>query len=243
MKTRFALIFALLPGWAAAQQSPPQERTVVVNATAFVEREPERAVVLLAVESTGASARVAAQLNATKMEALVAALRRLGLSGRNVRTTSYELQPEYAQRTRDEEVRGVSGPPRIVGYRAANMVQVTVDTVARVGGVIDASIQAGANRVAGLNFELRDPAAARVEALRLAVAKARTEAAAIAEAAGQRLGPPLNISTSGYAQPQPMYRQRAEMDMAASAPAPTPIEAGTLSVGASVTITYRLEGS
>lgn len=233
------VLLVALPLQARAQQPDrPGERTVVVSATATVEREPERAVVLLAVESTGQTARAATQANATRMDAVIAALRRLGLSGRNVRTTSYQLHPEYARQDRGNE----AAPPRIIGYRASNMVQVTVDTIARVGGVIDAAIAAGANRVANLHFELRDPQAARTEALRLAVARARSEAEAMAQAGGGRLGPVLNMTTGSFAIPRYAADMAvAEMRMAQAAP--TPIEPGTLSVMANVTVTFRLEGS
>jgi uncharacterized protein YggE len=237
---RFLYALALAaPVTVSAQQTPtPPERTVTVNANAMVEREPERAVILLAVESPATTAQQAAAANATKMTALMAALRRVGISGPNVRTVSYELQPQYAnERPMPTEQR--QGPPRIVGYRAINMVQVTVDTVARAGGVIDSAIAAGANRVAGLSFELRDPQSARNEALRLAVARARGEAEALAEAAGQRLGVPLNISTGGYAVPRFARDMSVSMEMAQAAP--TPIEGGTLAVHANVTIVYKLE--
>ncbi len=228
----------VLPCAAVAQNVAPPERTVTVSATATVEREPERAVLLLAVESTGTTAQQAAQANATRMDALIAALRQLRISGPLIRTTAYELQPEYANERPQPAER--PGPPRIVGYRAVNMVQVIIDSVPRVGAVIDAAIRAGANRVADLRFELKDPQAARTEALRLAVARARSEAEATALAAGQRLGAPVTITTHG--QPQPMDRMAMARSFAGEA-VPTPIEAGTLTVAASVTITYRLVGN
>jgi uncharacterized protein len=232
---RILLALALaVPVAGSAQTTSPQppERTVTVSATAEVEREPER-------ESPAANAQQAASANATKMDALVAAMRRLGISGPKIRTVSYELQPQYASERPQPGER--QGPPRITGYRAINMVQVTVDTVARAGAVIDAAIAAGANRVAGLSFELRDPQAARNEALRLAVTRARSEAEVMADAAGQRLGVPLNITTGGYAVPK--YARAMDMMVEAQqAPAPpTPIEAGTLTIHANVTIVYRLE--
>lgn len=228
-----------LPQIAAAQQTErPPERTVNVQATATVEREPDRAVVLLAVESTAGTAREAAQANATRMDAVIAAIKRAGIPDNSIRTVSYDLQPQYARPDRDNP----NLEPRIVGYRASNMVQVTIDDVTRTGPVIDVAIQAGANRVAALNFELKDPESARREALRLAVARARADAEAIAEAAGQVLGPPLTINTSEW-QPVPKYAPRAMEMMRADAlqQAPTPVEAGTLSVSAMVMITYRLE--
>jgi uncharacterized protein len=116
--------------------------------------------------------------------------------------------PEYRRQIeqRDE-------PPQIAGYRAVNMVQVTVDTVSAMGRIIDTAIASGANRVANISFRLRDPHAAHLEALAIAMRNARREAEAVAEAAGERLGPALNISTGGYQPPMPpvpMYAGRAE---------------------------------
>jgi len=242
MKTRNALavLLLMLPVAVAAQERDREpDRTVTVSATATVEREPEKAMLLLAVESTGATARAASEANATRMAAVIAALRKAGIPDREIRTVSYELHPQYAPPP--DRPRPVETPqtPRIVGYRAMNMVQVGVDPVAKVGAIIDAAINAGANRVANLTYELRDPDAARRDALRLAIEKARGEAQVMAEAAGQRLGPPLNITTSSYAPPR--FAGRVMMDMAQeSLAAPTPIEPGMLSVSATVNITFRL---
>jgi uncharacterized protein YggE len=229
------LAIVLMPLGGAAQtqeQSPP---TIVVNASAEIEREPERAVLVLAVESEGATARAASQANANAMESVLRALRGQGLESRNIRTISYRLDPVYGRRARPDSA------PTIVGYRAVNMVQATVDSIGRLGGVIDAGIDAGANRVAGLQYELRNPDEARLEALEQAVAKARREAEVVARAAGQRLGDPININmSSDVPRPRPMYdmvaSQRVEMSQAN-----TPIEGGTLTVVASVNIVYRLE--
>jgi uncharacterized protein YggE len=237
MKWSIMAVALLAPGAAWAQQNVQQPvPSVTVSANATVEREPERAQLLLAVETTGPTAREASQANATRMDALIAALRGLGISGRNVRTTSYNLQPVYARNPREPEQE-----PRITGYRAMNMVQVTIDSVARVGAIIDGAVQAGGNRVAGLNFELKDPDSARVEALRQAVAKARAEAQAVAQAAGQRLGTPLNITTGGYA--IPFAADAVAMRAGAMQDVPTPIEPGTLKITAQVTITFRLESN
>jgi uncharacterized protein YggE len=225
----------LIPALAAAQQQPEPPRTITVSAIGTVEREPEQGVAVLAVESEAENARAAADANAQKMTRLLAALRRSGLTDRQIRTVSYELRPEYERQGRGEE------PPRIVSYRAINMVQVTVDTVARLGGIIDAAIAAGANRVASIRFQLRDPHAAHLEAVQNAVRNARREAEAVAQAAGQRLGPPLNINTGGFqppGPPMPVYRMEA-VDMAAQAA--TPVESGTLTVTAHVNVVYRIE--
>jgi uncharacterized protein len=231
MRTGLILAAALcLPVAAAAQEPPP--RTLNVSATATIEREPERATILLAVESQAGTAREASQRNAALMERVIAAIRQTGVPAEAIRTVSYELRPEYSRPERDAE-------PRIVAYRAINMVQVRADPVARVGQVIDGALAAGANRVAGLNFELRNPEAARVDALREAMGRARREAEAVAAAAGQQLGEPMTINVGGYYEPRPPMpspmAMRAEMAMA-----DTPIEGGQLTIGATVSVVYRL---
>ena len=235
IQLRVLLVLALLPATAAAQQTPvEQPRTLTVNGVGTVEREPERAVLLLAVESEAPAARDASQQNAEKMQAVIAAIRGAGIPARDVRTVSYQLTPVYSRPPSEQ-----GGTPRISAYRALNMVQVTVDSLPRVGPVIDAAIAAGANRVANLSVELRDNESARAEALERAVTAARQEAETVARATGQRLGEPLSISTSMV---YPMPRPMAAMEMAqARMAADTPIEAGTLVVQATVNIVYKLE--
>ena len=240
MKKVLALTaFLLFPHQADAQQQQQETpRTITVSATGMVEREPEQGLVLLAVESESQNAKAAADANATKMSQLVAALRRAGVADRNIRTLSYELRPEYSQQVTREQ----REPPRITGYRAINMVQITVDTVTRMGGIIDVAISSGANRVDNISFRLRDHQAAHLEAVSIAMRTARREAQAVAEAAGERLGPALSIHTGGYAPPPPpmpvMYRRDVAMEQAMAPP--TPVEGGTLSVMANVTVVFKL---
>ena len=239
---RYVLITAALAMIAApanAQQPAERpDRVINVNATGTVQREPDRAVITVAVESSAANAQTAATTNARKMDSVIAALRRVGILPPKVRTISYELHPEYAQPTRENP----NPTPRVIGYRAINMVVVEVDTISRVGAVIDATVASGANRIHNLSFEIKDSESARLEALRIAVQRARAEAEVLATAAGQRLGVPVSISSSSHYQPV-AYRMQAQMgDMAmAPPPPPTPIEGGTLTIVANVNIVFRME--
>jgi uncharacterized protein len=114
---------------------------------------------------------------------------------------------------------------------------VRLDDMALVGRVVDAAVQAGANRVTGIHFELSDPQAAYHEALRLAVARAGEEAGVVAAALGERLGPAMQVSTGGAQPPRPMM-EAARMDMAVAAG--PPVQPGEMEVHAMVSITYRL---
>jgi len=242
---RYLMTAALL--LAAAGQLGAQQTEVIrrdprilsVTGTGTVQRQPDRAVVLVAVESRATTAQAAATANATKMDAIYAALRRMNIVPPKVATISYELQPQYNQ---PDQRNGGEYVPRIIGYVAVNMVRVEVDSVPRTGSVLDAVIGAGANRIANLSFELKDMESARLEALRIAVQRARAEAEVVAEAAGQKLGSPQSISSSSQWQPQPMYRRDVmAVEVGMAAPPPTPVEAGNLTIQASVSINYLLE--
>lgn len=236
MMRLLTLILFLVPAAAVAQQPEADEpRTLTVVGTGTVEREPERAVVLLAVESEAPTAREASQANAELMEAVIAAIRDAGIPEGDVRTVSYQLNPVYRR-----PPSGQGGTPEIGAYRAVNMVEVTVDDLDRLGAVIDASIEAGANRVASMSFQLRDHDSARRAALEEAVGNARAEAEAVAGASDQRIGEPLSISTS-TSRPIPPPRPMAmDMMVQARAAADTPIETGSLTVTATVNIVYEL---
>lgn len=222
-----------LPGPAQAQEPAPEPtRQIHVNADASVRRAPDRAVVQLAVESVGESARAATDANAEAMAGVLAALRRLDIPSERIQTLRIELQPRYDRR------RDVASP-EIVGYQALNQVTVRVDDLERVGAVVDAAVTAGANRVTGITFELSEPEEAYHEALRMAIEKARREADVVAGALGETLGPPVEVSTGGFSVPRPLMRV-APMAMEMAESAQPPVEPGELEIQASVSITYTL---
>lgn len=234
-----ALVAAALlaPGLAAQQPVPPQEPFLMVTGIGEVRIATDRARLSFMVETQARTAQAAGTANATLMDRVVAALRTAGGTTVLVETGGYDLSPVYRQVPNDQ-----SGIPVIEAYRAVNHVRVRADDVARVGALIDQGVAAGANHIESLTFEAKNPDPARLEAYRVAVAKARAEAEAVATALGVTLGGPLEVQLSadyGSPYPQPMYR--VSMDMA-QASAPTPISPSEQVVRVNVSIRYRLVG-
>ncbi len=232
-----ALLAALLAGTRAAEaQDTRGPATIRVSATGEARTPPDRAWADFGVETEAATASQAADQNARKMEAVITALVRAGVARENVRTSDFNVFPVY------DQLRDGTGEPRIRGYRASNVVTAQTDEVRRVGPLVDAALAAGANRIQGVRFGMRDPDRARDVALRDALRRARAEAAVLAEGMGVRLGRVLDVSTS-TAPPAPfpvMYRMQAQMaDAAASA---TPIEPGQQTVNATVTVVFEIGG-
>ena len=227
----------LLVGFADAwpeEKEANGERTVQVTGVGVVERKPDQAGLLLAVETFEATAEQATRQNAAKMAQVFKKLKKMALPENGVRTVSYNLTPRYESTERRKE------EPKIIGFVAQNMVEVTVEPAERAGEVIDAATGAGANRIASLKYQLKAPEDARKDALRKAVANARAQAEALVDAAGQKLGPPLRISTSGDIHgPENVFDHRRALFSRAAAP--TPVEAGTVRITVRVDIAYRLE--
>ncbi len=227
---------ASLPATTAAQQPEPGvpsvTRSIQVNAQASVARVPDRATVELAVETTAKTAQEAAAQNARAMKAVLDAVRAVGVPERNIRTRRVELSPRYNNP-------GPDATRSIMGYQATNQVSVRLEELDRLGAVIDAAVAAGANRVTGVRFELAEPDDAYREALRAAITRATSEARTIADALGETLGPPLEVSTGGFSPPSmPMAMESARMRTAGDfAP---PVQPGEMEIQASVSIRFRL---
>jgi uncharacterized protein YggE len=221
---------------AQAQEAPAAvtaaARTPVLNLSAYGETRvaPDLATINLGVNTEAPTAAEALRQNAVRMTALIAALKRQGVAGKDIQTSGLSLNAQYVYEQNQ--------PPKLTGYQAANTVTVTVYDLPKLGGVIDATVAAGGNQISGIGFGLRDPQAAedaaRVEAVRCLQAKA----ALYARATGKRLGALRSLSENGgYAPepPRPMFRAAA-MDKVQ-----TPVAAGELSLRIEVQGVYELE--
>ena len=236
---------ALLLGLSAlahAQPVPPSQPVpglttppvVTAAGTGRVATDPDRAVVRLGMTAEAPEASAAqSQVNET-MQAILDAVKALGVPERSIRTEQLTLSPVY-------DMRPIQNPqprnePRIVGYSASNVVSVELDDISRIGDVIDAGIESGANQLQGVSFHTRDDAAARSEALGLAVRDARAQAEAMATALGMQIGGLREIVAADAVvqPPQPYAAARFALEAA------TPIQPGQVEISAGVTATFFL---
>ena len=234
-----AVLAALAAGPAGAALAQPADdaafRATTLNLSASGETRlaPDQATITLGVQTQGATAADAMRQNRERMNATVDAIRKQGVAAPDIRTSGLSLNAQYAYDN--------GQPPRLTGYQAVNEVSVTVRDLAKLGGVADAVVEAGANQVSGIAFGLSDPAAAEDQARRAAVKALAAKAALYAEATGYRVVRLVNLSEGGGYTPQPP-RPLAMMRMAAAAEAPTPVEPGEVQVRIEVTGMYELAG-
>jgi uncharacterized protein YggE len=205
-----------------AQSAPLPRPQIIVSANGEVRTTPDRANIQLGVETQAKTAAAASAENNRKQTAVLAAIKALGIPAASITTSSFSVTP--VQRWDDKEKKTV-----IDGYQVSNLVVVLVGKIEQTGGVIDAALANGANRVAGLTFELSDPSKAREEAITKAVAQARREAEVAAKAAGGVIGDLQELTINAYDPPRPVP-MFAMAKMASADGAPTPVSEGTLTV-------------
>jgi hypothetical protein len=167
--------------------------------------------------------------NTRAMNEVFATLRRFGIPEKNIQTSQFSVEPQYAT---DHNGNTTS---RVTEYSVSNTVNVTVN-IAKLGPALDALVSSGANSLGNITFTIHDPkpllAKARAEAIRDATERAQ----AYATAGGFALGPILAVNEGGTAMPQPVFAAR----MMTAAPAPPPVAAGESSVTAAVTVTFEI---
>ena len=220
---------------AAAQVSVPAavaSPSLLTSGQGEAKVTPDRASVLINVQTRGLTAAAAAADNAQRTKAVLDALARLGLPSDQLSTEGYSVYPEMAY---DRN----GGTPRVTGYVVTNTVKAETKQVSQAGAIVDAALGAGANLINGLSFYASSIEQPRRAAIALAVASARADAEAMAHAAGGALGGLIEMSTQGpIAPPRPMY-EMAAMRKGVAAAEQTPITPGQQTVNVYVTARWQ----
>jgi uncharacterized protein YggE len=222
---------AAAPNAACAQADTRFAATTLdLSAEGEVKMPPDMATLSLGVTTTAATAAQALSDNAAQMAKVMAALKAAGLAGADIQTSQISLAPQYVYEQNQ--------PPKLTGYQASNQVNITERDLSRLGRLVDAVTDAGANNVGDISFGLANPVSAQNEARVRAVKALEDKARLYADAAGYHVGRLVNLSEGGgYAPSPPRPMMRA---MAVQAAPVTPVETGELDIKIEVSGTFEL---
>lgn len=205
---------------------------ITVSGDSIVQAQPDTAILTISVVTQARRALEAQQANAAKTEAVIQALKAAAGTGAEIKTSGYSVQPQRMYRENQ--------PPTITGYEARNTITVTLGDLTKVGALIDASSQAGANDIAGIAFTLRQDRPARDRALVEATSEAMHKADMIARALGRKVTRIVEVQEEGFLRPpQPIYQTEAFMAKRDSVA--TPIEVGSLDITSRVMLIAEVE--
>ena len=209
----------------APNTSIPQ---IVASGRGEIKVSPDRASIQISVQTRAATAALAASQNATRLQAVLGALRSLGLTNDQLSTINYNVYPEQRYEQGKE--------PEIIAYNVTNTILADVRTLSQVGPVIDAALAHGANMITSLQFYASNIEAARRTAIAQAIEKARSDADAAARAAHGTLGTLLEITIGSYTPPPPVPMMAERM---AAQKADTPINPSDETVAVDVGTRWR----
>ena len=206
---------------------------IVTVGDATVKVRPDIAILGVGATAQADGAAQAQVLVAQRVERILAQAKALGFADKDIKTVGYNIAPQYAY---DQ-----GKAPRITGYQATQMLQLTLRAIDDAGKALDKLVQNDGATNASISFSLDDPKKAQAEARRLAIDDARSKADAMAQTAGVRVGRILAI-TDGSPQPIPMPYQRFDLAQPVAAPAPaTQIPAGDLQVVVHVQVQFEIQ--
>ncbi|MBP1929949.1 uncharacterized protein YggE [Methanolinea mesophila] len=227
------LLVVLAATGAVSAADTSIEHTITASGTGSVMGTPDRAQISLAVETENPDVRVAQAANAARMSTVMDALIAAGIPKDALKTTGYNIYPVY------DDSKLLYGQ-KITAYRVTNTLTVTLHDVSRTGEVIDIGIANGINQANSIRFFLSDEQnqVLRTEALKEATDRAAADARTVASALGVSISSVKSVDIGGGYSPV-IYQNYAVSEKSAGGSS-TPIEAGDVTVTATVTVTYLI---
>ncbi len=218
-------------GSAALPGGQPVTRSLSVSGAGQVSLKPDIAYIYIGVRTEDPSASDAVARNNTDSQRLIDALKGQGVAADDIRTTNFSIWTNTPY--------GMDGQPGAPVYVVENTVYVTVRDLTGLGKLLDAAVQAGANNINSIQFDVADKSQAMSQARKAAVEAAKKQAEELAAAAGVSLG---DIQTISYydSTPYPVY-DGVGRGGGAAAEMSVPINPGTMQLTVTVTISYEIK--
>jgi uncharacterized protein YggE len=165
------------------------------------------------------------------MRKLFETIKAFGVSNKNVRTSGFNVSPQY------ERGRAAGRARLIAGYSVRNSVTVKLRDLSRMGEFIAKVAAQGANQFHGLQF-IVEKTPERMDKLRKAAVRDATRKARIlAEAASLKLGRAIRIAEGSTLTPGPRVMSAGR----ATALSSTPVAPGEGTLRLSVTVVFEVE--
>ena len=213
---------------------------ITVTASSEVKVVPDKASMGVSITGQAATAEAVQSDNAKKTNELLRALAGLGIDKKNVQTTGTYLSPRYDYP--DDVNFDVNDSTNIVGYEMTTSFEISGIDIDKVGSVLQACVDAGANGANGIQYYSSTYDESYQKALTEAMDKARVKAETLAKAGGAGVGGILYVS-EGYQDTGYRYEsdEVAMAESANDASGSMKVMPGEIDINASVTVTYAIK--
>lgn len=233
----FILLFVILrfgPTFPFSVTTQERGDPFVVSESGSATGVPDQAVMSFGINEQASTVLDAQNKANQKSQTLVSALKNVGVQERDIKTTSYNVRPDYDYR---------SEPARITGYSVNIRYSVKVRELDKANDAINAGTQAGANSIGGVSLTLSDEKRDELlaEARKEAIQKAKSKAENLASLAGLNLGKLINVSEGSGIIPTPYRAQTFDSSGLEAAPvAEAEITPGESEVSTTVSLSWEI---
>lgn len=221
-----------VPAGAADVQITATGPVVELGVTETVQARPDQARIGAGVTTRAQTAVQAMRDNAARMDAVIRRIKALGIAERDIQTSGISLNADYRY---DEGSR----QQVFQGYQVTNRVSVLLRNVERVGPVLDALVEAGANDIGGPEFSLADDTGPRAQARAAALRRANTQALEYARAAGFS-GVRMLLVSENVARDEPRPFVGRDAIVVTGSRVKTPVEPGVVGTDVTVTVSFEM---
>ena len=220
-------VLILFPVLALAEESV---REVTVTGRAEVRVVPDEVVLSFAVETINEELNLSKQENDRIVTAALDAVREIGLDANQIKTDHIRIEPVYANSRLKREP---------LGFQVTNSIVVTFQDIGLVEEVLSSVLEAGVNRVSGMDFHSTDFRQHRDKAMMMALDAAKEKAQTMSRQLGSEIGKPISIKegTSGF---RPSPSNSIQNSSSIGDWMNGPLAPGLLSIPAVVTVTFEL---
>jgi hypothetical protein len=226
------LVLGLLAACAPASgvSGAKSTRSMNVSGSGQVSLVPDLASISIGVRTEADEVTDALSGNTDKANTISDILADYGVAKEDIKTSNFNVYPS-------DRYDPMTGEIISHYFVVENTVIVTVRDLSKLGEILSATVNAGANSIYGISFDIEDRETAISQARELAIQDAKAQAQSIATAAGVDLGDLLSINVYGVSSPVTYYDSKGGFYSTNS----VPVSAGKLTITIECSLTYELK--
>jgi uncharacterized protein YggE len=235
MKIKITILFLaitiLITGCASPAGTTNETPSLIyVNGSGTANAVPDIVDIQLGVEIVNPDPVEAVSENTTRMNAVMDALDKTGVSQKDIQTVYYNM---WVEEVYDQNGQ-ITGEKR---YHVTNQINVRLDDLTKIGNLLEEATSAGATNIIGITFGISDTSELEKLALDNAIANAQQKAERIADDLSVELGSVQSVSESGaYVAPMPFSGEKGGVGGGSA----VPISQGQFNMTIQVQVAFEL---
>ena len=207
--------------------------TIAVEGTADTFAKPDTASVSFSITKKAPTTDVAMNSVNERMGSLVKQLKTIGIEEKDIKTTNYNVQPEYSYN---------EGKRNFEGYRVTQNIKVVIRDLKKASSVLATVNTAGVDNVSQLSFYVDNTDTIKEQLRSDAIKNAKEKAKRIAKDLGVALGNVVSYDEYGSNDIQPYPMEKRAYAMADAAPvADAVVPTGQNQFSTSVSVVYEIK--